>query len=1055
MTRFKAILTTTVCSFALCGTAFAASFDIPAGDLKTALDLYARQSGAQLAVSAEAVKGAQTKGVRGDLSSNDALTKILSGTGFTARNHSGSLAIIRNDQSSLNIQPLQLAQATPPGRIEEVLVTARKREEAIENIPISITALNAEDLKQFGVRNFSDLEGIVPGLNLGGGGNGVKRDSSPFIRGVGQRETKVTLDPAVGTYIDGVYIGRAAGAMLDVVDVDNIQVLRGPQGTLFGRNATGGALSVTLKKPNNTWEANISANIGNYGRRDISGTINLPFVEDMLMGRLTISSANSNGYFTNIVDNTKWGGDNRITGIAQLRFLPTDRITIDVLGERTRIRETPRPQRCAYVRDSGFSTTHLALIDGTSIDPSYMVDGLRRYEGLCKRSQALPPSQFASDASHNADSIIPPGRYWVDTSTAAVTANWDVGKLGFLSDVSVKNIAAWRKTRQIADEDLDAVPSTYLIRIQPDFDETTQWSDELTFSAKTLNDRLFVNTGFYYFKEVTPNNELILSAGITPPFVSDIFGAPGTYLYLLAESAKERLQTDNHAIAWFGQADFDVTSQIQITGGLRWTQEKRWSRYSKTYANSNSIFEGDILDENNLSGLQLTQVNQIGLKPVMDWTFANKQWFFTNPAGGPAPVDYIWVPNLYIGDELSSTDAAWTPMVSVKYKASERILDRLHLDQAMIYATYSVGFHSGGVTAGGIDLDSGPIFTSPLTNNVTATTGIPCPTLNSLAANPPSPTCSNYQSNAEPGYGTADPVIFRPEKVKNYELGIKLTGLDRRIQANIAAFYMDYTDMQTTAVGNRFGVPVPYIENVGKSIIQGIEAEVTVMPTPLWRIFMSGSYTDADIKEWDSQNIPLSSDGTVNATQPIYYVDRSDERMPRVPRWQFFASSEYNFRLPGGGSITPSVGVRFTSSIYHGFDRGSWVFTNGGYYYNHGGDRPPSRLPSHSSCTTATPNAACGWNGADRTPVQADPLITPSADAKWKTTSRPVAFLDARLNWISDDGKMEAALWGKNLTNKDDYLVGGIPLADVLGATGQVYANPRTFGLTFTYHFGE
>ncbi len=172
-------------------------------------------------------------------------------------------------------------------------------------------------------------------------------------------------------------------------------------------------------------------------------------------------------------------------------------------------------------------------------------------------------------------------------------------------------------------------------------------------------------------------------------------------------------------------------------------------------------------------------------------------------------------------------------------------------------------------------------------------------------------------------------------------------------------------------------------------------------------------------------------------------MDRSDERMPRVPRWQFFASTEYNFRLPGGGSITPSVGVRFTSSIYHGFDRGSWTYTYGGFYYNHGGDLPPNaRDPG---------NPQSEWNQF----FSSDPEISPSSGAKWKTTSRPTAFLDGRLSWISGDGSMEAALWGKNLTNKDDYLVGGIPLADVTGAVGQVYANPRSFGLSFTYHFGE
>ncbi len=380
-------------------------------------------------------------------------------------------------------------------------------------------------------------------------------------------------------------------------------------------------------------------------------------------------------------------------------------------------------------------------------------------------------------------------------------------------------------------------------------------------------------------------------------------------------------------------------------------------------------------------------------------------------------------------------------MFSAKYKASDSMLQRLGLDQAMLYATYSQGFHSGGVTAGALELDRGPEFV-----NVRATVTDPC-------ADRTSGNCRTYTYLPSPddGYGTADPITFEPEKVVNYEIGFKAAGLDRRIQANLAVFYMDYTDMQVTAVGNRSGIPVPYIQNVGASVIKGIELEVVALPTPQWRILMNGSYTDADIKEWLSPVAQISSSNYL-PTGLVYNIDRSDERMPRVPRWQFFASSEYNFRLPGGGSITPSMGVRFTSSIYHGFDRGSWIFSNGGRYYNNNGYLPPDF--AHSDWWM-DPSQANGYYPQDPAGLGYDPVVTPPTGDKWKTTSRPTAFFDARLAWISEDGKMEAALWGKNLFNTDDYLVGGIPLADVNGAVGQVFANPRTFGLTFTYHFGE
>ncbi len=1042
--NLKSILAMSTCAMAVAisSGASADSFNIPAGDLKTALDLYIHQSGAQLVISYDAVKGARTQGVKGDLPSDAALTRILSGTGFTVHRYGeGSMAIVRGKQSSLEIQSLQLAQAAPSGRIEEVLVTARRREEAVENIPISITALSSEDLKTFGIRNFADLEGVVPGLSMGGGGNGVKKDSNPFIRGIGQRETKVTLDPAVATYIDGIYIGRAAGAMLDIVDVQNVQVLRGPQGTLFGRNATGGALSVQLKKPNNNWEAQVSANIGNYGRRDLMGIINVPFMEDVLMGRLMVSSTNSNGYFTNIVDNTKWGGDNRVSGIAQLRFAPTDNLTFDLLGERTRIRETPRPQKCMFVRDPGFITFQSNVVGAGQITSTHY---FKTFEDHCRDSQALPPSMFASDLAIG-DRLQPKGRYWVDTSTLGLTSNWDVGDVGPVSELTIKSITAWRKTMQIADEDLDGIPAPGLLRIQPSFDRTTQLSQELQFSGRALNDRLFFSTGIYFFKEKTPENFLHLSAGVSPMYGGTELGPesglePGAYTVFMTESAREKLETNNKAKAWYGQVDYDITPEFQLTAGARWTEENRWSRYSKSYVDPRSVYPGYVLGIN-IPGIILGVLNSPDTNPILDWVYGTTVYSLATRPNGDIVLDSpTFVRDMMQGDELDTTDVSWTPMASLKYKADDRMLHRLSLDQLMVYGTYSHGFHAGGVTAGALDFDQNnwPHL------NVPANTGIPCPN---------NRTSCFIDKLAEPGAGTADPQIFEPEKVVNYELGFKLAAFDRRLQANFAAFYMNYSNMQVTATASRMGIPIPFIENVGKSIIKGIELEMVAMPTSDWRVIFNGSYTDADIKEWDSNQIPLGLlDGADLGLR--YTIDRSEERLPRVPRWQFFASTDYSFRLPGGGTLTPSVGVRFTSSIYHGFDRGSWVYTYGGHYYNHDGDIPPSSAPNSPACTQPVPATSCGWSGGNSSP-QADPRIEPAAEDKWKATSRPTAFVDARLAWVSSDGKMEASLWGRNLTNKDDYLVGGISLADVTGAVGQIYANPRTFGLNFTYHFGE
>jgi iron complex outermembrane receptor protein len=578
-----------------------------------------------------------------------------------------------------------------------------------------------------------------------------------------------------------------------------------------------------------------------------------------------------------------------------------------------------------------------------------------------------------------------------------------------------------------------------LMRIQPTFDKTTQFSEELNFSARTFNDRLFLSTGLYFFKEKTPQNVLNLSAGVSPQYSGEVLGGdPGTYLTILTEAAQERLETDNKAFAWYGQADFNITKELELSAGIRGTRETRWSRYSKGYAEPESIVNGAIASAIG-NGIAFVLSDQPGVTPVVDWVFGTNVYTLDEQPNGDQILHYpsTFVPGLFQGDELSTTDVAWTPTLNLKYKLGEQMLQRFSLDQAMLYFTYSEGFHAGGVTAGSVDYDQ----VNEAHINIPAQTGVPCPQGRDFC---------QLDKLAEPGGGTADPQIFEPEKVVNYEAGIKLAALDRRLQVNVSAFYMDYTNMQVTATASRLGIPIPFIENVGSSVIQGLEWEITALPMPNWRILLNGSFTDADIKEWDSKQTVVSA--ITGADLGIAYsIDRSDELMPRVPRWQFFASTDYSFHLRTGGVITPSVAVRFTSEIYHGFDRGSWIYSHGGQYYNHGGDIPPVYAPDSSACAGPSPNVRCGWSGGPG----ADPVINPASGAKWTTTARPTYFLDARLSWISGDGKMEAALWGKNLTNEDDYLVGGIPLADVTGGVGMVFANPRTFGMTATYRFGE
>jgi iron complex outermembrane receptor protein len=1057
-------------------------FSISAGSLSDALHQFSEQSGIQVFFESELVNGKAAPGITGSLQAQDALNALLAGSGLVHQFvNDKTLILRRSPNAAIDGEGAVAAGAVTPlaaeaiataaddittesvtsvrrGGIEEIIVTARKREESVQDVPISITALSKEDMKAFGISNVGDMEGIVPGLNMGGGGNGLKKDSNPFIRGVGQRETKVTLDPGVGTYIDGIYLARTGGALLDTVGMERVEVLRGPQGTLFGRNAVGGSISFTTIKPQPGLSGSLTANVGNFGRSDVMAVANVPLIDDVLLSRITLSSKNSEGAFTNVVDNTDWGGDNRITGIGQFRFIPSDDLVFDLLAERTRVRETPRPSKCAVVRPvnktpsgSPYLTGQLLrdengqlirdengqLVRGPStVNPSYNPyyfspgpinttdferttfgnpNGRKTFQQQCAETQALPNGQFASDFSAggaldaDGNHVLDQGRYWIDTATIGLGGTWDIGDLGPLRKLQLKNTAGWREVKQIADEDLDAVALPQLLRVQDGFNESWQFSEELQLTGSLLDDRMFFSSGFYYLKDKTPQDILIRTAGLsqTNVYVGSQAGFQGRYGTTALEATRETLETNNDAYAWYGQIDFNLTPQLQLTAGVRYTYEQRASAYTKAYAVGPSIQSGSVFvrptDGALSASLDWTATTAYsgspGLNNVLDWVFYSAEYPCVNSSAMPdCPIAGVpgyeglshTLGTAYGREEASTTSVAWTPMASIKYHADASLLDALQLNDAMAYFTYSGGFGAGGVTAGAVDFDVGGFIR------------------------------------------IEDPVIFKPQYVHNYEIGLKLQGLDRRVQANLAAFYMDYTDMQITSTADRLGVPIPYIDNVGRAAISGIEAEFIFLPTADWRIVLNSAYTDADLKEWDARVIklnPFTGQPPNSGTQGAYdTLDRSDEPMPRVPRWQAYLMTDYTFRLATGARITPLIAARYTSEIYHGFDRGSYCFTRGGCNISRQMDESIGVFPFYNE--VQVPNA------------------------RELATSPSVIFLDARLTFLSADGKIEVAAWGRNLTDENDYMVGAIPLVDVTGTVGQVFADPRTFGLTMTYNFG-
>ncbi len=280
-------------------SAAARPFDISGGSLEAALDAYTAQTGTPLIVSNEAIRGIHSNGVKGDLPPGEALLHLLEGTGFTTqRDPSGAIGIVPKQRSSAaDISPLQLAQAAPRPSVETVTVTSSKLGGAdVQSIPIAITALSQEQLTSRQVAGGPDLVKQVPNLTF------TKTNFSGYsiqIRGIGTQAISVTTDPAVAVAFNDQPFIRNHFFEQEFFDVSQAEVLRGPQGTLYGRNATAGVVNVVSAKPTDHWEALASVDVGNYNNRRLEAMLNVPVIGEKLDIRAAGEWTKRDGYSFN------------------------------------------------------------------------------------------------------------------------------------------------------------------------------------------------------------------------------------------------------------------------------------------------------------------------------------------------------------------------------------------------------------------------------------------------------------------------------------------------------------------------------------------------------------------------------------------------------------------------------------------------------------------------------------------------------------------------------------------------------------------------------------
>jgi iron complex outermembrane recepter protein len=334
--------------------------------------------------------------------------------------------------------------------LEQVTVTARRREENLKDVPGSVTAIGAADLDVFSATEIGDIQSSVPNVVLH---EGDAQNTVAYIRGVGQLDSLAFADPGVGIYLDDVYLGRAQGSFLDVFDVERIEVLRGPQGTLYGRNTIGGAIKFVSKLPSDTPEFSASATIGEYNQTDFTVGATGPIAGDKLLGKASVAYLKRDGYADNTVDGNDDGDRNTLAWRGSLLAKPSD--TVQLLFSIDGSADTPDTSRTPARETAVFSV--------------------------------FPPSAdpFKIEADFNDLSDL---KVW---GTSA-RATWDVS-----SNLTLTSITAYREMSYDAHLDLDATGSPIFGVFV--FEEQSQFSQEL--QATYESGPLSVVGGIYYFDE--------------------------------------------------------------------------------------------------------------------------------------------------------------------------------------------------------------------------------------------------------------------------------------------------------------------------------------------------------------------------------------------------------------------------------------------------------------------------------------------------------------------------------------------------------------------------
>ncbi len=759
----------------------------------------------------------------------------------------------------------------------DIIVTASKRETTLQDTPIAVSVATAETIQQAQARDLIDVQTLVPSLRV------AQLQSSAntnfIIRGFGNGANNAGIEPSVGVFIDGVYRSRSAAQIGDLPNIRRIEVLRGPQSTLFGKNASAGIISIVTQEPQFSWGGHAELSYGNYNaivaRADVTGPIS-----DTLAFSLYGNYNRRDGYARDLNLNTDFNDRNRYGFRGQLLWEPSDAFKVRLIGDIDQIDEN-----CCIAGN---------VINGPTGAAIVAVGG---------RIDAANPFSYNVYNNFPSSNDI---RNW----GLSGQADYEFGAL------TLTSITAYREVKSRTNQDSDFTSADLIGQNRNALDINT-FTQELRLASDFDGPLNFLVGGFYFREDIVTSDALtygtafrnyanILSNGAINT-VEALTGTPTGTFFAAGQGLFNTFNYSNDAFSLFGTADWEVTDRLTLTLGLAYTDDRK--RVSSS-ANSTDVFSGLDLTaigrQAVLNQAIATTVGQILRLPgaataaqVQAFAAANAAAFAQVQAGATAFAN------------ANATNAAVNPLLALRplqflppflnfpnavengrtrddnlsytIRAAYDLTDNINL-----YATYATGFKA---SSWNLSRDSRPFASdfipgSPVTNPPTSpirAAGLAVPNLT---------TGSRYAG---------------PETAEVYEIGLKAQ-FDR-VAFNIALFDQKLKGFQSNIfTGTGFA-----LANAGQQSVRGIEFDGSVRPVDPLTITLAFTYLDPRYDSFVNTGIPVPGQPTPQQGGP--QLDLSGQRPAGIPQLAFSLGGAYVHEFAGGSTLTFRADYSYESQV--------------------------------------------------------------------------------------------------------------------------------------------